>query len=40
MTSFSFEPMLAKTELFEGLDEAELGPFAEKSQLHTYPDGR
>ena len=40
MPSFSFESMLAKTELFENLDEAELGPFAAKSQLHTYQDGQ
>ena len=39
-SSFSFESMLAKTELFEGLDHAELGPFAEKCQLHTYQAGQ
>lgn len=38
--SFSFESMLAKTELFEGLEESELGAFAEKSQLHTYQEGQ
>lgn len=37
--TFSFESMLAKTELFAGLDEAELGPFAAKCQLHTYEAG-
>ena len=37
--TFSFESMLAKTELFAGLDEAELGPFAAKTQLHTYEAG-
>ena len=40
MPSFSFESMLAKTELFENLDESELGPFAAKSQLHTYQEGQ
>ena len=38
--TFSFESMLAKTELFAGLDEAELGPFAAKCQLHTYEAGQ
>ena len=38
--TFSFESMLGKTELFEGLDESELGAFAEKSQLHTYQEGQ
>ncbi len=37
--TFSFESMLAETELFAGLDEAELGPFAAKCQLHTYEAG-
>ena len=37
--TFSFESMLAKTELFAGLDEADLGPFAAKCQLHTYEAG-
>ena len=39
-SSFSFESMLARTELFEGLDDAELGPFAAKCQLHTYQAGQ
>ena len=38
--SFSFESMLAKTELFQGLDESDLGAFAEKSKLHTYQGGQ
>jgi CRP-like cAMP-binding protein len=37
--TFSFESMLAKTELFAGLDEADLGRFAAKCQLHTYEAG-
>ena len=37
--TFSFESMLAKTELFAGLDDAALGPFAAKCQLHTYEAG-
>lgn len=38
--TFSFESMLGKTELFEGLSNDELGPFAAKSQLHTYQEGQ
>ncbi|PZC42222.1 MAG: protein kinase, cGMP-dependent [Chloroflexi bacterium] len=38
--TFSFESMLAGTDLFQGLSHEDLGPFAAKSQLHTYQAGQ
>ncbi len=40
MTSFSFESMLATTELFGQLSHEEIGPFAAKSQLQTFEAGQ
>ena len=40
MTSFSFESMLAKTELFAKLSHDEISPFAGKCQLQTFQEGQ
>ncbi len=40
MTSFSFESMLAKADLFAKLSHDEISPFAGKCQLQTFQEGQ